>query len=119
MWPRAVEVMLAIWLLMSPFVFRYTGEQRWLWVATLGAAALVFTFSLAAFKRSLSRLFIGTLVTGTALAVGAYFVPGAQTSPALQNLIVTGICLGMIGILPGEATAPPRKWREYHRRGAE
>lgn len=117
MWPRTVEVMLALWLVVSPFIFDF-GGSRSLWILTWGTAVLVFVFSLAAFARRFERAHLGTLVVGLTLAVVAYVLSADMRSAPLQNLIVLGLCLAMMAVIPSRCDSPPGKWQEFYRQRA-
>jgi hypothetical protein len=110
MWPRNVEIMLALWLSLSPFVFRIPAGHTGVWAVDLGAAVLIMVFSLASYWRPLRRAYLGTLAVGLGLAI--YGLVQSRPPPSWhQNHILVGLLLAMFAILPSPASAPPRSGR--------
>lgn len=111
MWPRVVELMLGIWLAISPFVFRGTPEVREYAVNDAITGSLVVVVSLSCFWRPMRRAHLATLALGVWLAAFGYFSAERPGPPAAQNDIVVGLLLLVFAILPSEATLPPVPWR--------
>lgn len=111
MWQRVVEVMLALWLAISPFVFRVDDAAIATWVIDFGAAALVALFSLAAFWTPLRRANFGTMAVGLFL-VGYGWLQGRPLPPPEQNHMMVGLLLFMFALIPSECMQPPPGWRE-------
>lgn len=110
MWPRHVEVMLALWLAISVFVFDVPRTAIWVWVIDLVAALVVVTSSLACYWDRTPRAHLVTLAV--ALALAAYGL--AQPRPVAawhQNHILVGLLLAMFAVVPTQAATPPRAWR--------
>ena len=116
MWPRVVELMLACWLAVSPFVFRGTGSAAEYVVSSATAAALIVAASLASFWRPLRRASLATLLCGIGVAAHGYLSAPRPGPPAAQNEIVVGLLLILFAIIPTEANRPPQPWR---REGAD
>ncbi len=113
MWPRAIEAMLGLWLLVSPFVFGHVGDTTLL-VVDLAFGLGVFCVSCLAFWGPAHRAHLVTLAAGLALAAVGYFGHGHPSPPGYQNLILVGLTLALFAIIPSEATQPPRSWRQYY-----
>ena len=111
MWPRVVELMLGLWLLASPFIFQH-GDAGALWKNDLACGFLVITFSCMSFAKKLRRAHLATLGLGLWLASFGYFYAPHPLPGAAQNAIVVGLLLVMIGVVPSEASTPPRGWRD-------
>ena len=109
MWARTVEVMLALWLAVSGFVFRVPFERA-TWILALAGAAVTLTLSLLALYGPLRRAHLLLVPLGLALAVVAR-LSGSPPTPAEQNLIIVGVVLAMLGVIPGNASRPPAPWR--------
>jgi hypothetical protein len=114
MWARVVEVMLGCWLAISPFIFRHSVDERWLWVNDLGSAFAVVMFSLLSFWRPLRHAHWGIAVVGLWLMGFGYFASPHPLPAALQNDLLVGLLLVMFAIIPNEASLPPRRWREFY-----
>lgn len=122
MWSRVVEVMLGCWLLVSPFVFRHSSSEPRLWIVDFTAGLAVIVCGLLSYMPSLRWAHLLTLLTASAL-VGFAVVDSAVlvnwgvagiAAPALQNHVVLGLLLLMLGIIPNHASQPPRFRAEIH-----
>lgn len=111
MWPRIVEIMLALWLAISPFVFRLPGDALRTWANEYVCAVLIIAFSGMALWWPLRRAHLVTLAVGVWLVLSAW-VQERPLPPPLQNHITVGLLLIMFGIIPGEASQPPVSWRQ-------
>ena len=111
MWPRVVEIMLAFWLLISPFVFRLPDDAAWTWANAYVCAVLVLSFSSMAMWWPLRRAHLVTAVVGVWLVLSAW-VQERPLPPQQQGHILVGLLLFMFGIIPSEASRPPVDWRE-------
>jgi hypothetical protein len=114
MWARTTEVMLAMWLAVSPFVFRHPPGERSLWGNDLACALLVATLSLLSFRRSLGRAHLGNLAVGLWLVGVGYVGAHPEPVPASQNHAVLGLVLLMLAIVPSRATEPPPAWQGFY-----
>lgn len=120
MWARVVEVMLGIWLLMSPFIFQHESGEVVLWCNDLGGGFALITLALAACWHPLRFAHVGELlVAGWLLAYSYLTFSYPHADPALQNEFLVGLLIAMFAILPTESFVPPRPWRAfYHRRAS-
>jgi hypothetical protein len=113
MWARVIEIMLACWLAVSPFIFRHAASERRLWWTDLGCALAVSILSLLSFwpplrHANLAIISVGLWLIGFGLLAAPY-----PTPPALQNDILVGLLLLMLAIVPNEANLPPRAWIRF------
>lgn len=112
MWTRTVEICLACWLAISPFVFRVNRDQVAVWATDLACAGLIVIVSAASLWPRLDKLHLANLLVATGLAATA-LAAGPQPAPPHQNHMVMAFLLAMIAILPTRADSPPRAWRDY------
>ena len=112
MWPRTSEVALAVWLALSPFIFRHAPEHAVLWWSDMVAAFLVMTISLLSFWRRTLHVHLLNVPIALWLMAFGYFALGNPPPPGAQNEMVVGLILLMFAIIPSEATLPPAEWRE-------
>ena len=112
MWPRTLEVMLAGWLAMSPFIFRHPIDAPQLWWNDFGCAALIAAASLCAFWGCARRAHLLNVLIAFWLLGFSYLSIADPASPAAQNGIVVGLILLMLAIIPSESTLPPKPWRQ-------
>jgi hypothetical protein len=110
-WPRIVELMLGVWLTLSPFIFRGTPRSMEYTINDAVSGALVIGFSLAAFWRPLRRANIGTIGIALWLTLYGYFSAPRPGPPGAQNDIVVGLLLLVFAILPTDTNRPPDRWR--------
>jgi hypothetical protein len=115
MWARVIELMLGIWLLISPFIFRETAAVGNFWSTDVSTGSAVILLSLLSFWRPLSRSHLATGVLAMWLIVWAWFAAARPGPPAAQNEIVIGLLLVMLAIVPNEASLPPESWRRPRR----
>jgi len=109
MWGRVVEIMTAVWLAVSPFVFRSQDNTILLW-GDLGIALLIVTLAGLSYWQPTRHAHLGILLIAIGLALWGRM---AGTPPPVyhQNHIVVGLFLMMIAIIPNEASRPPLVWR--------
>lgn len=113
MWARAVEVMLGLWLLVSPFIFGHYGQRPPLVMSDLGAGAAVILLSLATFAPSLRRAhLLNLLVAAWLVGFGRFGFPHPAPAGA-QNQILVGLVLLLLAIVPPESSRPPLSWRRH------
>lgn len=116
MWPRTTEVMLACWLAISPFIFRYPGDKPFMWWHDFVVALLIATFALVSFvsqtrRAHLLELFIAAWLVGFGWATAS----GIHDAPR-QNWMVLGLLLLMLAIIPSDCIKPPVAWQEWNKR---
>lgn len=110
MWARTSECMLGLWLLMSPFLFRHTGEPTML-ANDLATGFAVAVFALASWWRPLAWAHLLTIFVGLWL-VGFGRLSETPPLPAgAQNQILSGLVLLMLAVIPNEASLPPKTYR--------
>lgn len=112
MWPRIVEVMLGLWLVLSPLIFRLeTRELALIANHLVYGAALVIAALLALRVRFLR---VVTVAIGLWLIGYGYGAGGYPPAPGYLNLIVTGVLVGALGLIPTDCLEPTQSWREYY-----
>ncbi len=111
MWGRVVEIMTAVWLLLSPFIFGAQGNSAILW-GDIGTAALICLLSGASYWAPLKYAHWGILVVAASLVLVGRFSGEMPATPPQQNHIFVGLFLLMIAIIPNEASQPPVQWRK-------
>jgi hypothetical protein len=111
MWARVIELMLGIWLVLSPFIFRGTAAVADFWSTDVSTGSAVILLSLLSFWRPLRRSHFATGVIALWLVIWAWFAAARPGPPAAQNEIVIGLLLVMLAVVPNEASLPPQSWR--------
>lgn len=124
MWGRIAEIILGLWLLLSPLIWGHYPSEPALWrsdvisgAAVIGLAVLSFwPFRLLGFLRyaHVMSLLIACWVVGF-----GYFYGGHPAAPGYQNDILTGLTLPLFAIIPNHAIRPPISWRRYYQQQAE
>ncbi len=114
MWPRVVEIMLACWLMASPFVFRPAPTGTGVAISFLtGLGVLVLSF--LSFWDRTRRAHLLILAIAVWLIVTGY-VAGHPAPPSAQNRIVVGLLLAMFAIIPTRVNEIPDAWKKFYRR---
>jgi len=112
MWSRVVEIMLGCWLLMSPFLFRYSADETALWANDLASGSAVILFGLFSYWHPTRHAHLLSLAVGGWLLAFAY-LKGFGTAPAApQHHLILGLLLLMFAIIPNDADRPARGWEE-------
>ncbi len=114
MWGRVVEIMMAVWLSLSPFLFGHYPGDRALWMSDLFCAGAIILLSCLAFYEPLRRAHLGNLLIAGWLVGFAYFHGGYPSASGYQNDILTGLTLLLIAIIPNQASQPPRDWQRFY-----
>ncbi|QDV86337.1 SPW repeat domain-containing protein [Planctomycetes bacterium TBK1r] len=109
MWGRVVEIMTAVWLAASPFIFQVQGSDSFVLIDSL-AALLIVILSGLSYWHPTRHAHLLILVVATGLTLWGRFAD-APPPPIHQNHIVVGLFLLMIAIIPNEASRPPHAWR--------
>lgn len=117
MWGRVVEIMTAMWLAFSPFVFGVQSDMVLLW-ADLGTALLICMLAGLSYWHPTRYAHLLILAVAIGLAVWGR-AAGTPPPPAHQNHIVVGLFLLMIALIPNEASQPPQVWRSDMREQPE
>lgn len=116
MWPRVVEIMLALWLAVSPWIFGHYPDERPLWLNDLACAATILILACLSFWRPLRYAHLLLLGVGAWMVGFAYFRGGHPALPGYQNEIFIGLTLLFFAFIPTRATEPPEDWRRFHAR---
>jgi hypothetical protein len=118
MWGRVVEIMLGLWLAISPFLFGHYPSNRPLWLSDLVCGAAVVLLASLSFWQPLRYAHVAILAVACWLMGFAYFHGGYPAAPGYQNEIILGLTLLLIAIIPNDASQPPPAWRDYYERQA-
>lgn len=110
MWGRVVEIMTAVWLAMSPFIFG-VQEDASLLSADLGIALLICVLSALSYWRPTRYAHLLILFVSIGLILWGRFAV-IPPPPPHQNHIAVGLFLLMIALIPNESSLPPAAWRE-------
>lgn len=112
-WARVVEIGLACWLAVSPFVFRHPTDDATWWLVDWTAAAVLFLAASASFWAPLRGVRWTSLAVSLGLIAFGYLMHSQELPPAaLQNHISVGILLLMMAFVPNDAGRPGRAWYE-------
>jgi hypothetical protein len=119
MWGRVLEVMLGLWLGLSPFIFGHYPAHQPLWVSDLACGTAMVLLALLSFWHPTRYAHLLNLVVAGWLVGFGYLYGGYPATPGFQNNIFVGLILVLVAIIPNEADQPPRSWRRYYQQQAE
>ena len=110
MWGRYVEILLALWLIASPWVLP-AREPAWRHTNEVICGIAVIVFAVASFFHPTRWAHL--LTGGVALWLGAstYFLETRPGPPGAQNDITLAYLLIMMFLIPNKASTPPTPWR--------
>jgi hypothetical protein len=109
MWGRVVEMMTAVWLLLSPFIFQAQENPYILWGDT-ATALLITLLSGLSYWYPLRHAHFAILFVAIGLVIAGRFLTPPPAVAAQQNHIAVGLFLMMIAIIPNSASLPPSGW---------
>ncbi len=112
MWPRILEVLLGLWLVASPWILG-SGEGAGSRAVNWAAGALVVLLSASTFAERFRHAHVGNLALAVFLIAWGWTQAARPGPPWAQNLILVGLVLGLVAIVPTQASRPPRGWRRY------
>ncbi len=119
MWARVIELMLAFWLAISPFVFDYPGHITFYWTTDFVCSALIALFSLLSFHLPLRKMHLCSLLVAFYLVSLGFILKDSPLQPALQNYLVLGITFLMLNIVPTDASDQPQPWKDFYRKKSD
>jgi hypothetical protein len=110
MWGRYLEILLGLWLIMSPSIIPHP-EPAWRHTNAIVCGAAVIVFALASFFQP--TRWAHFLIGGVALWLGgtAYFLEPRPGPPGAQSDITTALLLLVVFVVPNHASKPPAAWR--------
>lgn len=111
MWSRVIEIMTGLWMLMSPFIFRYESEATVLWANDFATGGAVILFGLLSYWDPTRHAHLLTLIVSAWLIGFAYWYGYGEPPPASQNHVVVGFLLAMFAVIPNDTDRPPRAWQ--------
>jgi len=115
MWGRVLQISVACWLAMSPFIFGH-GDGLYLWMHDFASAAVIGILAILSFNQRLKHLHIATVIPALWMIGGAFLLVPTPPPPAYQNHLILGLLLLILILVPSNANEPPRGWQEYHQR---
>lgn len=113
MWGRVIEIMTAVWLALSPYIFRVNHDSTAIGVDSLLALSIAILAGLSYWQPT-RHAHIGILLIALGLALYGRFAE-SPPSPWHQNHIATGLFLLMIALIPNHASQPPQGWKNHLR----
>jgi hypothetical protein len=112
-----MEFMLACWLVVSPFIFRYhTVRDRFFWLNDAICASLIALFAMLSFWPPLRKIHLLNLgVAFWLMGVGYHTFPELALVPE-ENSFAMGLFILMLSIVPCHAHLPPRSWQKLEKK---
>lgn len=110
MWGRVIEMSLAVWLGLSPFIFQVHTDARLLWT-DLCLAALILSLAALSYWFPTRHAHLLSLFVAIGMIAWGRFSTGTPPLPIEQNHIFIGLLLSMIAIIPNHASQPPLEYR--------
>jgi len=110
MWGRVVELMVAVWISLSPFIFRVTDDATIMWVDQLTALTICIVAGMS-FWEPLQHTHVVTFPLSAGLMVWGRFAE-MPPPPIHQNHIVVGFFLMLMVFVPNDASYPPLDWQD-------
>jgi Na+/melibiose symporter-like transporter len=116
MWPRVTEILIAVWLASSPWIFAAPAESEFFLRANaLACATLIALFALLSFRTVFGKAHLLTIAVALWMIGVAFAAPDPPPPAPYQNFVVVALLLLMIAVLPSRASEPPKAWRDFYR----
>lgn len=112
MWARVVEVMLSLYIILTPFYYPHGVEVAPYFVSHIICGVLLSTFALMSFKMSLRKMHLLSLLVSFFLLVTGYMNIYNQIVLSRSDILI-GFILIMINIIPSFASLPPIRWIRF------
>lgn len=106
-----VNLMLGLWLAVSPFIFRFPEDVTVWWTHDIAVGLGIAIFSCFAAWRPTEHARFIVLMIAVWLVLGSLALFDHPRPPMAQNRILLGWLLAMFGVLPREVFRPPEGWR--------
>ena len=107
MWARISEIILAVWLFISYFVFEYQSATA------IICAGLILIFASLSYIDKLNKMHLFQAVPGSWLIYEGFAYPTPWLPMGLQNYVVVAVLLLMYTIIPSNASENPRPWKRF------
>jgi hypothetical protein len=111
MWARYLEIVLALWLIASPWVIPHP-EPTWRHLNEVACGVAVILFAVASFFRPTHWAHLLTGVVALWLGGTAYLLEPRPGPPGAQNDITVAYLLILMFLIPNHASKPPISWRK-------
>jgi hypothetical protein len=119
MWSRIIELLFAVWLFCSHYVFPYPFVSKFFWINDLCSAALIASFALLSFVRRFEKAHLCSLAVALWLMGVGFFGSSILPPPAfLQNDLIVGLLLLAFAIIPSHSSNPPKSWAEFYKKNS-
>lgn len=109
MWARILEMILSLWLLVSPWI---GGSTTYLEEFFLAAA--IFFFAFLSYWREKAHLF--HLLIAIRLGFIAFYQKTSLPYPVQQNYLILALLLLFLSLVPSYANSPPKAWIEFQKK---
>ncbi len=106
MWARIVEILLALWLFGSHWLFPM--EERFIWIPLF-----IVLFAALSFIGALNKMHLLQVLPAAHLLYAAFSYPTPWLPFGLQNDILIALLLLMFALIPSRASEPPRPWKKF------
>jgi hypothetical protein len=118
MWARVIEILLGLWLTLSPFIFGHYPSNPALWTNDLICGAAIILLAILSFWSwpvfgFMRYAHLGILGVGGWLTLFGYVGSGHPAAAGYQNNILLGLTLLVMAIIPNQANLPPPSWRHH------
>ena len=113
MWARIIEIMLGLWLALSPFVLPIPPGESFFKINNSICAILVILFACLSFRKKISKTHLLTIAVSLWLWGLGYSTFPEKTSVQLENSVIVGLLLLMLAIVPSHAEQLSPSWQKF------
>ncbi len=113
MWPRICDIVLAIWLFLSPFIFNYSDSLKMQTYSDFISGFAILFFSVLSFHPKWNKMHLCSLFVAAYLCVLAFLYPTPFLPFYLQSHLILANILFMTAVIPSHASDSPTAWQSY------
>lgn len=107
MWARISEIVLGIWLLLTPVIFKV---EDW---AGVYIGPIVILLALMCFYEKINKMHLLQVLPAFWLLYLGYTYPTSTLPFYLQNYILVALTILMFAVIPSNASDHPRPWKRF------
>ena len=113
MWPRICDIVLAVWLFFSRYIFAYPENFTIPRYSDTICAVAILLFSILSFHQKWNKMHLCSLLVACYLCIIAYLYPTPFLPFYLQSHLIVANILFMTAVIPSHASDSPKDWISY------
>ncbi len=113
MWPRAVEIVIGLWVLMSPWLLASNSSASTWHLNELICGLAIVLLSASSYLPGFSKAHLAEIPIGLWILISSYFGFAPIDTVQAQSNLLAALFLLNFAIIPSPANLPPYSWRSW------